>query len=82
MPKSFLRIIRKQPPNPLDKECNVHDPGIGDAQATLVLRLANLLPIHPMLLTFFPGTLPEEPASVFVKTSMSPIRQQEEAHSV
>jgi hypothetical protein len=82
MPKSFLQIIPKQPPNPLDKECNVHDPGIGDAQATLVLRLANLLPVHPMLLMFFPDALLEEPAPMLVKTSMSPIRQQEEAHSV
>jgi hypothetical protein len=75
MPKGILRIIPKQPPNPLDKEGNVHDPGIGDAQTTLVLRLANVLPLHPMLLTFVPRTFQEKPAPVLVKTSMSPIWQ-------
>jgi hypothetical protein len=74
MPKSFLRIIPEQPPNPLDKKSNVHDPGVGDAQTTLVLRLAHLLPVYPVLLTLFPGTFPEKPTSMLVKASMGLIR--------
>jgi hypothetical protein len=73
MPKGFLRIIPEQPPDPLDKKSNVHDPGVGDAQTTLVLRLAHLLPAYPVLFTFFPGTFPEEPTPMLVEASMSPI---------
>jgi hypothetical protein len=60
MPKSSFMSIIKQPPDPFNQEGDVHDSGIHDPKATLVLRLADLLPIHPVLLAFLTSAFPKK----------------------
>jgi hypothetical protein len=82
MPECVSRIFSKKAPNPFHRQGNIQNFGIGYTQTALVFWLTDFSPVNPMLLVFFSYSLPEKPASVFIKTCMSPIRQQEEAHGV
>jgi hypothetical protein len=73
VPESLLRGIIIQPLDPFNQEGYIRDSSICDPKATLVLRLADLLPVHLMLLALVASAFPEKPTSMLVKPCMSPV---------
>jgi hypothetical protein len=72
MPEGRIRHVFKKLPDPFDQQSDIHNSGVHDPKATLVLGLTNLLPVPPIFLAFLTSPFPKEPTSVLVKASMGP----------
>jgi hypothetical protein len=75
-PEEVIVLPSKHSPEPFGHQTDVHCLGIHYPQATLAFGLADILPVHPMILLFGSLALPEEPISVLVKARMGAISQQ------
>jgi hypothetical protein len=70
-------VVREQAPDPLHHQSNVHNFSVDNTKTTLVLRLANLIPIHSMLFAFVSNSFPKESTPMFIEAISRPICEQE-----